>query len=140
MSPFPTRGLTDTIDAVGGKGHHPSNLLDFQLLARPAQAVAESTDRWHDRPERAACAHAAGPGASTTPPATRTTLGSAGRRSRRVELGLNQTLRVVAVRLVELPDSAEIDTGGRCLLELFARASCKTHYCQNHDEPHRPIL
>lgn len=141
MSSFPTRRLTNEIEAVGGKGHYSGDLLDFQLLARPAQAIAQRTDRRHHRPARTACAQAAGPGPPAPTSTTRaTTRCSTRRRGRRVELSLNQTLGVVAVCCVELPNPAEIYTGGRCLLELFACTRCETHHRQNHYEPHGAIL
>ena len=101
-----TRGLANTVHAVGRKGHYPGDLLDFELLAGPAQAFAQLADRRHGRTCRAAGRHAAraaavrGHPVLPPPPRVRRIVLVGGRR---VELGLDQALWIVAVRLVELP-------------------------------------
>jgi hypothetical protein len=57
-----------------------------------------------------------------------------------VELCLNQALRIVAIRLVELPVAGKIDIGGRCLRKLVACTCRETHDRQNHATSHGAIL
>jgi hypothetical protein len=138
-----TRGLTNAAVPVGGKGHDTGDLLDVELLAWPAKTFAQDTDRRHDGSAWAADIHAGGAAAPT--PLSAAASPSAARPTRlarggAVELGLDQALRIVAIRLVELPASGKIHAGGRRLRKLFGRACRKTNHCQNPDESHAAIL
>jgi len=120
--------LTNAVDAVRGKGHDTRDLLDFELLARPAQAFGHHADWRHYGTARTTGNHAARAASPTAlaaaPIAPRTTARSARGAlalGGAVDLGLDQSLRIVAVRFVELPASAKIHAGGRRLLKLFAR-------------------
>jgi hypothetical protein len=148
---FPAaHGLANAINAVRGERHDTGHLLDFELLARPAEAFVQRADWGHRGTARTTGAHAAhaaraassaalAAAASPTPAARATTARTtraAGPRDR----GVDQSLRIIAVRLVELPASAEIDARGRRLRELFARARCETQRRHNHDYTHAAIL
>ena len=47
-------GLADRLPAVRGECHDAGDLLDFELLARPAQAFAHGAHRRHGRAQNAA--------------------------------------------------------------------------------------
>ena len=140
------RRLANAAIAFRGKGHHPGDLLDFELFARPTQALAHDTGLGHHRTGWAAGIHTTRSAASTAlapTPASRTAtrsacgiLGPGGI----VELGLKQALRIVAIRFVEFPAAAEIDAGGGCRRKFFACTACKTYHRRNHDDSHPAIL
>jgi hypothetical protein len=145
MSSPSIHGLTNAVDAVRRERHDTGDLLDLQLLARPAQTFSQHTDRRHHGTNRAATtgAHTAGttpPTTLATAPATRTAARAALPGGRGIQLGLDQSLWIIAVRFVQFPASAEIHAGGRRLRKLFARTRCETHHRHNHDEPHPAIL
>src|SRR5271170_6971970 len=103
MTTGPVRRLANAVIAVGSEGHHSGDLFDFELLARPAQPICQDAGRRHDRSGRPAKTRA------TSPAAPPTLAAAVAARSARcgailartlVELGLEQALRIVAVRLV----------------------------------------
>src|SRR5471030_2739285 len=90
-------GLANAAIALGSKGHDAGDLLDFQLLARPAKALPHHTQGGHGRAARTAQIHPAGPATSAAAPApgAARSAASGGRVLagwRRIELGLDQTL------------------------------------------------
>src|ERR1700676_1095708 len=120
-------GLTNPVNAVRGEGHDTGDLLDLELLAGPAQTLAQRADRRGHR--TAGTAQTAGIARATslptlaTAPAARLAAGSTrGALPGAAGAGLaqDQSLRIIAVRFVELPTPAEIHAGGRLLRELLA--------------------
>src|SRR5216684_5791463 len=103
MSLSRIHGLANAVNAVRGEGHDPGDLLDFELLAGPAQAFAQRTDRRHHGTARTAGTHAAPatspaalattPPAAGTPTAARTTTARTTRAARAGDRGVDQSLR-----------------------------------------------
>jgi hypothetical protein len=137
----PVAGLTDAVDSVRGKGDYARHLLDFKLLTGPPQTFAERSHGGHDGSARTPRIARPAPAAALTAiAATRSARGSGALSGGSVELRLDQTLRIVAIRRIEIPAAAEIDAGRWRLLEFLARASGEGHDCQHDDEPHTAIL
>src|ERR1700731_3827247 len=96
------RRLTNAAVAVGSKGHDTGDLLDVELFARPAQALAQDPGRRHHGSARTAEIHACA-AAAPTPLAAAASPSAAPARggilacSGAVELALNQALRIVAI-------------------------------------------
>src|SRR6185437_12955271 len=130
--------LANAVIAIRGKGHDAGNLLDLELLARPAQAVAQYADRRHEAAAGSAEIIHVARAAAAASTAAGTSLRGAALRSRRggVGLRLDQALRIVAVRGIEAPAAAEIHARRRRLVELFARTGRETQHGQKQDEAH----
>src|SRR5258708_1659172 len=118
---FAFQRLTDHVIAVGCKGDDPADLLDFELLARPPQALGQRAQRGHDGAAGQPQASRAAPATALATPSTARAAALALIGSRTVDRDLYQVLGIVAIRLIELPAAAEIHAGRRPLLELFAR-------------------
>ena len=63
--------LADAIDAAGAERHDARNLLDFQQLSRPSQALTHGAHGWHNRLPRTTETRAATRPAALAAPATR---------------------------------------------------------------------
>src|ERR1700737_3485874 len=102
-------GLTNPVNAVRGEGHDTGDLLDLELLAGPAQTLAQHADRRGHRTAGAAqtaeIARAPPLPTLATAAAARPAGSTRGALAGAAGAGLaqDQSLRIVAVRFIELP-------------------------------------
>jgi hypothetical protein len=103
-------------------------LLDFEILSRPTQPVAQCAHRRHGRPPRAsrrdlsATSTPAAAASSAAPAATPAAGRSGIPDCRTLGLGKQEAQRIIAFGLIEFPPSAQIHARWRGQCQLFAGA------------------